>query len=508
MSDKRRILDFYAGKSWAILEANLQEMYQIYQARVARGDLGIDFDPEAVAAKSGTRLDNTRKVDVREGGVAIIPVTGPIFGRANMITECSGATSIEMLAKDFNQALENPRVKSIILNINSPGGEVDGTSEFAQHIFDARGQKPIIAYVAHLGASAAYWIASAADEIVAQETASMGSIGVVGTVSVHKDKNQIEFVSSQSPNKRPNPETEDGRSRIQEHIDDLAQVFIDTVARNRGWTADEVLERGGRGGLKVGQKAVTSGLADRLGTFEGLITELSDTSKPYVSSHTQNLKQSSVVETSTDELLTTGAKDMADKAGEEKDKKPTADLEPPKTDAKPPVVDAKADPSAELEAARKAQSDTEAQLKAERLASEQQAAKIKGLEDGMAALQKENRAVRFREIAKDWSGNADHHVSMLETLSQMEGGETSALFTGYVTQQKATAEQLKEGALFKELGSSGPAEGSAEAQANTKATDLMAADKTLTKEQALEKVYAADPALYGRVREEERKSVN
>jgi hypothetical protein len=96
---------------------------------------------------------------------------------------------------------------------------------------------------------------------------------------------------------------------------------------------------------------------------------------------------------------------MADKAGEEKDKKPTADAEPPKTDAKPPAVDAKSDTSAELEAARKAQADTEAQLKVEKAASEQQASQIQALQASMKQLQKENREARFTEIAKDWSGD-------------------------------------------------------------------------------------------------------
>lgn len=200
---------------------------------------------------------------------------------------------------------------------------------------------------------------------------------------------------------------------------------------------------------------------------------------------------------------------MADKAGEEKDKKPTADAEPPKTDAKPPAVDAKSDTSAELEAARKAQADTEAQLKVEKAASEQQASQIQALQASMKQLQKENREARFTEIAKDWSGDKKHHVSMLETLSQMEGGETSALFTGYVTQQKATAEQLKESALFKEIGSSGPAPDSAAAELEAKARKLSddSAGK-LTYQQAYDQVYSTDAALRTRVNEEERRATN
>src|SRR5689334_4549146 len=270
-----RILDFYASKSWAILEPALQEMFEIYKTALERKALDIEFDPQAVAAKLGRPLDNARTVTVRDG-IAILPVSGPIFRYANLFTEISGATSIEVLATDFRNALEDRAVQAIILEINSPGGEVDGTSEFAQHVFEARGKKPLIAYVSHLGASAAYWIASACDEIVCADTGTLGSIGVVGAARISKDKSLIEFVSSQSPNKRPNPETESGRAQLQKHVDDLAQVFIDTVARNRGMSAEDVVSKGGSGGVLIGQHAVEAGLADRVGTLEGLISQLSD----------------------------------------------------------------------------------------------------------------------------------------------------------------------------------------------------------------------------------------
>src|ERR1044072_2358791 len=192
-------------------------MYGIYQSALERKAIDLDFNPEAVAAKIGRPLDNSRTVTVRDG-VAVIPVSGPIFRYANLFTEICGATSIEVLATDFQQSLDDRSVKAIVREINSPGGEVDGTSELAQHIFAARGVKPVTAYVSNLGASAAYWLASACDEVVCNDTASLGSIGVVGTVCVHKDKHHIEFVSSQSPNKRRNLETESGRAQIQSHI--------------------------------------------------------------------------------------------------------------------------------------------------------------------------------------------------------------------------------------------------------------------------------------------------
>jgi len=267
MSEKRAF-NLACSVAWAILPDSLRLILEIS----TREHLP-DF--EAVEAKRARYLDNTDTAKQRDG-VAIIPVTGPIFRYANFFTEFSGGATVTTLARDFNVALNDPNISAILLNIDSPGGEVNGISEFAQMIFDSRGKKPIVAYVGGLGASAAYWIASAADEIVAADTAMLGSIGVVAAVPNPdaKSARDIEFVSSQSPNKRPNPNTESGRSHIQARIDDLAAVFIEAIARNRDVSAEAVIGEFGAGGVMVGEKAVAAGLADRLGSFEQTLSEL------------------------------------------------------------------------------------------------------------------------------------------------------------------------------------------------------------------------------------------
>jgi capsid assembly protease len=260
---------------WAITPEALQQILEIS----TREHLP-DF--EAVEARRARRVDGADRMMIREGGVAVLPVVGPIFRYANLFTEFSGGAAVSTLARDFNAALTDPNVSAILLNIDSPGGEVAGISEFAQMIFDARGRKPIVAYVDSLGASAAYWIASAADEIVADATAMIGSIGVVAAVPNPQARSarEIQFVSSQSPKKRPDPTTESGRGQIQTLVDDLADVFIQTVARNRGVSASTVMRDFGAGAVLVGQKAVDAGLADRLGSFELMISESAQGKKP------------------------------------------------------------------------------------------------------------------------------------------------------------------------------------------------------------------------------------
>lgn len=243
-------------------------------------------NPEALQSRDGKPLDNARTVQMRDG-VAVIPVTGPIFRYANLFTAISGATSTGVLAKDIQAALDNRFVRAIVLDINSPGGEATGINELAQMIFDARGQKPITAYIGGSGASAAYWIASAADKIVADPTAIVGSIGVVMSYldTAERDAKSgtrvIEVVSSQSPDKRTPPTTDEGRAKVQTIVDALADVFVGSVARNRGVTTQAVLNDFGRGGVMVGDAAKRAGMVDRIGSLESVIAELAGSaSKP------------------------------------------------------------------------------------------------------------------------------------------------------------------------------------------------------------------------------------
>lgn len=267
-----RIWNRIAGEPWAITETALHTILEI----AAREN----ESPQAVAAKLGRNLQNTYSVTERDG-VAIIPVTGPLFRYANLFTMISGASSYELIARDFTVALENPQIKGIILDIDSPGGEVNGVSELSNMVFAARGKKPVVAYASGDAASGAYWIASAADEIVVSETSALGSIGVVGMYQGKSGKSAeaVEIVSSQSPHKRLDPTTDDGRSRLQTRIDSMADVFIGTIARNRNVSAENVQNHYGGGDVMIGAKAVSAGLADRVGSLEGLIAELSSPQK-------------------------------------------------------------------------------------------------------------------------------------------------------------------------------------------------------------------------------------
>ncbi|MBE6462537.1 MAG: S49 family peptidase [Alphaproteobacteria bacterium] len=258
---------------WAITPEMLQTMMTIARQN--------NKSPEAVASQLGKEMKNTNAVSVRDG-VAVIRVTGPLFRYANLFTRICGATSYELFAQDFNKALKDPSVQAILLDVDSPGGEVNGCSEVADMIYKARGTKPIIAYASGYCCSGAYWIASACDKIYATDTAVIGSIGVVSIFEKDDENKTIEIVSSQSPNKRPNVETEEGKAKIQEHVDALADVFINKVALNRDISPKEVIENFGGGDVFVGQKAVSIGLADGLSSFEELVSDLNLMEKSFM----------------------------------------------------------------------------------------------------------------------------------------------------------------------------------------------------------------------------------
>ena len=214
------------------------------------------------------------------GNVGIIHISGIISRHADMFASFFGigSAAIENIAKDFQILLDNEEVKSIILDFDTPGGAITGVNELAEIIYNARGIKPIKAYVTGMACSAGYFLASACDEIIIDEMGQVGSIGVMRVVSKQNEKSVI-FKSSQSPMKNIEADSELGKAEYQAKVDYLASIFIDKVAKYRGITSDEVINRGNKGGVLVGAVAVTAGLADRLGSMDSLINELNNKGK-------------------------------------------------------------------------------------------------------------------------------------------------------------------------------------------------------------------------------------
>lgn len=287
-----------SSRPWLIQAEALENILTIAQRQ---------GDPEALEMRLGQPLQNARSVRMRDG-VAVIPVTGPVFRYANLFTRISGATSTQDLATDVQAAIDNPYVRAIVLEFNTPGGEATAINELADAIHAGRAKKPIKAYVDGLAASAGYWLASACDEIIASPTALLGSIGVVMSAQDTRERDAkagvkaIQIVSSQSPDKRLDITDDDGRAKVQAIVDALADVFVAAVARNRKVTTSTVLSDFGQGGMLVGKDAVKARMADRIGSLETVIAELAGSASTTKRNTTMSSKTGQVTVSTTEDL--------------------------------------------------------------------------------------------------------------------------------------------------------------------------------------------------------------
>lgn len=213
-----------------------------------------------------------------QDGVAVIPLRGMITPD-DPFAPYYGETNLAMFTKNFDAALANPKVDSIVLNIYSPGGYVYGVEAAANRIYEARGTKPIRSYTDTLAASAGYWIASAADSIhLGSETAEVGSIGVY---LVHFDYSEMlteagikvteitsgEFKGIGSPYAAM---TAEEKKMLQADSNYVYTRFVNTVARNRGTSVTDVL-KSANGTTFYGSEAIKAGLADSINTFQEVL---------------------------------------------------------------------------------------------------------------------------------------------------------------------------------------------------------------------------------------------
>lgn len=273
------------AQPWAIMPEYLEAIEAIairafdedVLARVA-ADGHIEQVRSSIEATAvGRRLDGSDTATLR-GDAAVVPMIGAIFPRASMISASSSGTALDTIMRDMRVAWANEDVARIIMVVDSPGGVVSGLGEAAEVL--RASPKPITAYVSGNGASAAYWLASQASEIVMDRSARVGSIGVVATMSRQEaadaqGRRSYEIVSSGAPMKRPDPATDEGRAAIQSEIDAIEDVFVADVASGRGTSAARVRSEFGQGGMMTGQKAVAAGMADRIGTLEAELAKTS-----------------------------------------------------------------------------------------------------------------------------------------------------------------------------------------------------------------------------------------
>ncbi|MBP6818337.1 MAG: S49 family peptidase [Ferrovibrio sp.] len=283
------ILQAITAEPWAIMPSYLHVIAALAQRDHASPALrehqewsrrdGETLLQSMASAVTGRRMEGARYAMVTDQGVAIIPVYGPIFPRANIITEYSGGASAQMLQADYRLALNHNEVEAVLWVFDTPGGAASGVNALADAIHAGAAKKRTEAYVAGAAASAGYWLASQAKRISAERTGMVGSIGVVAAVPKQVEAGNdgvmtVEIVSSNAPNKRPDPTTDDGKQQIRTMLDAIEAQFIADVARGRGVKTERVIEAYGQGGMLIGSDAVAAGMIDKIQSFEACFDEI------------------------------------------------------------------------------------------------------------------------------------------------------------------------------------------------------------------------------------------
>lgn len=253
--------------------------YEGPQAATVRPQAGDWFDDDdkfsGEAEESG--------YDVVEG-VAIVPVHGTLIHRGTSLRPYSGMLGYNAIATNYLTALQDSNVRAVVLDCNSPGGEVSGCFDLVDTIYAHRGAKPTWAILDDMAYSACYAIASACDKVIVPRTGGTGSVGVVTMLAEYSKaldgagiKVHIYTHGARKAEGNPyQPVSKEAAAAIQADVDWLGDLFDETTARNRGMTVAEV--RATQAATYLGAAGVDVGFADAVmapdEAFRSLLAEL------------------------------------------------------------------------------------------------------------------------------------------------------------------------------------------------------------------------------------------
>jgi signal peptide peptidase SppA len=280
MRDLSLVLAHVASTPWAILPERGSTILRVLLARAVhgRGSLG---DGEAIA-QADQRVYAARReaASAAPSGVGVLPIYGVLEHRLHSVSDASGGglVAAEGITSRLRSMIADPRVDVIVLDIDSPGGSVAGIQELGDEI--AASPKPVVAVANSTAASAAYWLAAQASELVVTPSGSVGSIGVY---LVHEDISKAlaedgitPTIVSAGRNKVEGnpfaPLTEEARETLQASVDRYYDAFTKAVAKGRGVSAKVARgERFGEGRMFGAEEAVERGMADTVGTLDETI---------------------------------------------------------------------------------------------------------------------------------------------------------------------------------------------------------------------------------------------
>lgn len=232
-----------------------------------------DDEDNRPRGRRGTRPDAS-------GTIAVIPLLGTMTQRGDVINSVATQSTAE-LAEEIRAAAVEPKVDAIVLEVDSPGGEVFGVPEAWASIRESEKLKPIVAHANSVMASAALYVSSPATEIWVTPSGEVGSLGVyalhINAAKAIEDMGEEwEFIEADdSPYKvegnPAGPLTDEGRAQIKKAVNRYMGMFVRDEARGRGVSVDHVREHFGKGRMLSPQEALAAKMIDQVGTLEQAI---------------------------------------------------------------------------------------------------------------------------------------------------------------------------------------------------------------------------------------------
>lgn len=281
----QHVLHAFYNQPAAILPEKLADIQAFIERRVLGQPSQAMEDDDWPAPAAGPRESAGVKM---AGRVALLPLMGVVAQRMNLFMAISGGTSTELFGRALDELVADKTVKAIVMVVDSPGGSVFGVEELSRKIAKAREEKRIVAIADSMAASAAYWLAAQAGELVVTPGGMVGSVGVV---AVHRDESKKDELAGvkttlihagdyKTEGDPSQPLSSEGAAYVQKTVDEYYGMFLAALARGRGVSEAKVKSDFGQGRMILAKEAVSRGMADRIATLEQVLHRLDPGTSP------------------------------------------------------------------------------------------------------------------------------------------------------------------------------------------------------------------------------------
>ena len=229
-----------------------------------------DVPETQMSIPEGTTRYGDSWISYKVGSVGVVPVSGMIIPDAPAFATMFGVSPLNIQKADLKAMDEDPDIKDVVMVFNTPGGSTSGLDN--HHSFIRSMKTPVHAYCESKMCSAGYFIASATKTRSSSKLGVSGSIGAILKYEKSDDEEMVTYVSKQSPYKVTS--SEKSKTRMQEYVDGLADIFIDHIAEGMNIEREKILSDFGQGGILLGEDALKVGMVDKVCTLDELIASL------------------------------------------------------------------------------------------------------------------------------------------------------------------------------------------------------------------------------------------